>query len=118
MTATAFTLRALGTGDIVGAALVCPEARYCSVRSRSGDRLDRRFATPRDWRALETELVSLPRGSLSTQSTMARVLAGRDLDVQYSASEDVEALPGDLVNVLDAKLRSLPLDEPALRLHQ
>ena len=110
MTATTFTLRALGSGEIAGAAIVCPEARYCSVRGRAGDRLDRRFATPRDWRGIETELTSLPSGSLSSQSTIVRVLAGRDLDVQYLASEDVEATPADLVNVLDAKLQALLLD--------
>ena len=118
MTATGFTLRAFGSGDIVGAAIVCLEARYCSVRGLGADRLDRRFATPRDWRAIETELASLPGGSLSNQSTIVRVLAGRDLDVQYLATETIEAAPGDLVNVLDAKLQSLPLDEPTLRLYQ
>ena len=109
MTATGFTLRALGSGDIVGAALVCPEARYCSVRGLGVGRLDRRFATPRDWRAIETELTSLPSGSLSGQSTVVLVVSGRDLDVQYLASEDVEAAPADLVAVLDAKLQSLLL---------
>jgi len=118
MTATAFNLYKLGTGDIVGVALMCPEARYCSVRGRVGDRLDRRFVTPRDWRAIETELATLPSGSLSSQSTIVRVLAGRDLDVRCLTSKDVEALPIDFVTVLDAKLQSLPLDTPTLRLHQ
>jgi hypothetical protein len=116
MTATAFTLRGLGSGDIVGAALVCPDARYCSARVFGADRLDRRFATPRDWRAIETELASLPSGSLSGQSILVRVLAGRDLDVQYLASEDVEAPPTELVTALDAKLKSLLSDRPTLRL--
>jgi hypothetical protein len=118
MTAAGFTLRTLWSGDIVGAALVCPQARYCSVRIRGGDRLDRRFATPRDWRAIEKEIASLSSGPLSEQSATTRVLAGRDLEVQYLASEDVEAAPADLVNVLDAKLQSLPLDEPMFRLPQ
>jgi hypothetical protein len=92
VTATVFTLRTHAAGPIVGAALVCPEARYCSVRLRGAERLDRRFATPRDWRALETELVSLPSGVLSSQSVLALVLTGRDLAV------------------LDAKLMAWPLD--------
>jgi hypothetical protein len=115
MTATAFTLRALASGEIAGTAIVCPEARYCSVRGRGGDRLDRRFATPRDWRAIETELTSLPSGLLSSQSTIVRVLGGRDLDVQHLASEDIEAAPADLVNVLVAKLQSLLLEIATLR---
>lgn len=116
MTATLFTLRRLGSGEIEGVALVCPEARYCSVRSRDGQRLDRRFATPRDWRALERELSSLPPGALSDQSITVRVLTGRDLGVQYLVSHDVEAAPEALANVLDALLNAQSLEPPALTL--
>ncbi len=116
MTATLFTLRLLGSGEVDGVALVCPDARYCSVRSRHGQRLDRRFATPRDWRALERELSNLPRGALSDQSITVRVLTGRDLSVQYLVSEDIEAAPADLANVLDALLNAQTFEPPSLTL--
>jgi len=117
MTATVFNLGVLGSGQAVGAAVVCPEARYCSVRSRGAERLDRRFATARDWRALEAELASLPSGPLSTHSVLARVLAGRELDVQYLATHDVEAASAaDLVTVLDGLLNAQPIDPPTIRL--
>jgi len=119
MTAALFTVRLMSSGAIVGAALVCPTVRYCSTRLRGAERLDRRFATPRDWREIERELSNLTSGPLSPQSALARVLAGCDLDVQYVATEDfVEAAPAEMAAALDARLRAQPLDEPRLRLQQ
>ena len=118
MTAVLFALRRPGTAALVGFALVAPEARYCSMRARGAERLDRRFATPRDWRAIETELVSLTSGPVLSQSALARVVAGRDLDLHYVTSETVEAAPADVAAALDARLRAQPLDEPAIRLRQ
>jgi hypothetical protein len=117
MTAAIFLLRA--RGRLVGAAVVAPTVRYCSVRALGAERLDRRFATPQDWRAIETELVSLPSGPLSSQSVLARVVAGRDLDVQYFVTEYLaELAPADVAAVLDARLRAQPLEEPMLRQQQ
>lgn len=119
MTAAIFLLRAHGSGAIVGAALLCLTARHCSVRALGAARLDRRFATPRDWRAIEAELMSLPSGPLSSQSTLARVVAGRDLDVQYLVTEELaEVAPSEVAAVLDARLHAQPLNEPGLRLTQ
>ena len=83
------------------------------LRPRSGRRsTGSAIRDMRDWRAIRR---SLPSGLLSSQSTIVRVLGGRDLDVQHLASEDIEAAPADLVNVLDAKLQSLLLEIATLR---
>jgi hypothetical protein len=48
---------------------------------------------------------------------LARVLAGRELDVQYLATHDVEAASAaDLVTVLDGLLNAQPIDPPTIRL--
>jgi hypothetical protein len=111
VTAALFTLRVFAAGPIVGAALVCPEARYCSVRLHGAERLDRRFALPADWKALEAELQSLPSGPLPARSAIVRVLGpDRELVVTHLVTEDVEAgSPSDVAAVLDAKLKAQPL---------
>jgi len=117
VTAAIFLLRARGAGAIVGAALVCPTVRYCSVRARGTERFERRFATPADWKAIESELRSLPSGPLPSESAIARVVAGRDLDVTYLMIEKLaDVAPGDVAVVLDRRLRALPLNRPSLTL--
>lgn len=92
MTAVLFTLLRPGDAAVVGLALVAPEARYCSLRARGAERLDRRFATPADWKEIEHDVASLPSGPLPAVSAIARVVASDcGLAVQYVTVQAIAA---------------------------
>jgi hypothetical protein len=111
VTGVSFILRALDSGAVVGAAVLCTEARYCSVLLRGADRLDRRFLPPAAWQALERELRdTLEAGPLPAVSAIAEALVpGRtkDITVQYVAGIQIDAPPSAVREELDKQLQAL-----------
>lgn len=88
--AFSFTLTDFETGDLLGLALVCPEARYASVLAVGADRFDRRHALPTQWKEIEVDLGRLPRSPLDRSSTVVRLL----LDVERRSNVIVQPLTG------------------------
>ena len=119
MTAALFTLRRLRSDAIVGAALVCPEARVLlGAGARRGASQSAVRDAPPSGRRSQAEVANLTSGPLPTSSSdPAR--PGRQSRVSRSAylvTEDLaEAAPAEVAAVLDARLRAQPLDEPGLR---
>ena len=74
MIALAFELRWIGTGHAVASALVCPAGRYAAVRWSDSDKIDRRFASPLQWQAIERELRDIPIRQLLGDSECCRML--------------------------------------------
>jgi hypothetical protein len=75
VTAHHFVLTRLDTGALVGHALLCPEARYASVRWKGAERLDRRFASPPLWRSIDADLrIGWLRGYVDTGAMTYRLL--------------------------------------------
>src|SRR5204863_482627 len=61
-----------------GVGLLCVDCRYASVRWPGVGTIDRRFATPAEWSAIERELrAGLPSTPLSPLLACARVLSGK-----------------------------------------
>jgi len=76
LTATAFVL-SLETGQVAGMGLLCPDARYGSVLWTGATRVDRRFAQPNEWQAVQRELSeTMPAAALPRTSACAALLAG------------------------------------------
>lgn len=109
MTATLFRLHRIDTGRHAGWALLCPDARYCSLIVPGSGALVRRFSDVKAWKEIELDLgLGLEPGPLSTDLTLVRLLAGEQakaLVVQYVTAFDVRGEPLELTAVLDAKLR-------------
>jgi hypothetical protein len=111
--AFSFTLKDFETGQLLGLALVCPEARYASVLDVGANRFDRRHALPTQWRELEMDLGRLPASPVDRSSTVVQLL----LDVDRRSNVIVEPLTGmpsdgdpqRSAEVLDALLRGLAL---------
>ena len=108
MTALTLTIRTIETGQLVGQAVLCAEARYCSVLWRGALRPDRRFATPATWKAILSQVAEqLDPGPLD--SAIVQLLAGRDrasaYSVQYLWQEPVDQAPADVVLELDQRLQ-------------
>lgn len=110
MTACTFTIRTLETGQLIGQAVLCAEARYCSVLWRGTTRPDRRFAAVDVWKAILAQLSeNLEPGPLPASSPIAELISGRDRAgghvVQYLWQEPLEAEPGDVPLELDKRLQ-------------
>lgn len=107
MRAMLFVLTSIETGKLVGRALVVPEARYASIAWAGAERLDRRYAMPTGWLAVEAELVDgVPPGPLARTTAIARLLGFEsDTIAQYLSAEDLEVgQHGVSVQELDARL--------------
>jgi hypothetical protein len=110
-TVLTFTLSDLLTG--AGRfALICPEARYASIASPGGDRLERRFVTPTEWRLFQSEVtLGLPPGPLAADHVVSRILVDerkrKGTAVQYVALQPLEFDALSAAVVLDAHLRAL-----------
>jgi hypothetical protein len=105
ITTTLFVL-SLETGQ-VGLGLLCPEARYAAVLWTRATRIDRRFAQPADWAAIERELKDhLSSGPLTRDMACVRVLAAATgVRVQRKWAEPVElGAPEAAAGALDALL--------------
>lgn len=110
MTAYTFTIRTLETGQLVGQAVLCAEARYCSVLWRGATRPDRRFAAIETWKAVLAQLADrLEPGPLPASSPIAQLLSGPQRAgghvVQYLWAEPVDAAPADVPLELDQRLQ-------------
>ena len=110
MTAFTFTIRTIETGQLVGQAVLCAEARYCSVLWHGASRPDRRFATPATWKAVLAQTAEqLQPGPLERDSAIVQLLAGRDraaaYAVQYLWQEPADKEPADVVLELDQRLQ-------------
>jgi hypothetical protein len=110
MTVCTFTIRTIETGQLVGQAVLCAEARYCSVLWQGATRPDRRFATPETWKAVLSELgAQLQPGPLERDSAIALLLAGAGrvsaFSIQYLWQEPIEKEPADVVLELDQRLQ-------------
>ena len=93
MTAYTFTLRTRERGQLVGQAVLCLEARYVSVTWTTSPYPDRRFATPAQWKAIQSDLdMKLPAAPLEDQSAIVQVMVGDRASgvlVQYLTQEPV-----------------------------
>ena len=121
MTATLFTLTE--ACRVAGLGLVCPEARYASVRWAHADRLDRCHVSADQWR----EILQAIRAGLSPQplapsSALAAALTGGrlGLTVQWIHAQPVGAGhgPGAVANLLDRLLTSQALAGPVTPLRE
>jgi hypothetical protein len=110
VTACTFTIRTLETGQLIGQAVLCAEARYCSVLWRGATRPDRRFAGIDVWKAILAQLADkLEPGPLPASSPISQLISGRDRAgghvVQYLWQEPVDAEPMDVPQQLDLRLQ-------------
>lgn len=117
MTAFAFAIRRLETGQLVGQAVLCAEARYCSVLWRGARRPDRRFAAVDAWKAILAQLgEQLAPGPLDRDSAIQQLLCGRDraagLVVQYLWQEPIDKAPADVPLELDQRLAMVQQETP------
>lgn len=65
----------LDTGVLVGHALLCPDARYATVRWKGADRLDRRFGAPAAWRSVDADLsIGWEKGLVASGSATSGLL--------------------------------------------
>ena len=112
MTAWLLGLHRLDTGRHVAWAIVCVEARYCSLAVPGVSTLLRRMLAPSDWKAVASELsLGLPPGPLPASGSIARALAheaGANVVAQYVTSFDISAGPMEVARALDARLLSEP----------
>lgn len=115
MTAYHFVLAELESGRVAGHALICPEARYCSVRWwRRADRLDRRFVHGAGWRQLGAELVDQdwPKGYVEPTSAIGAAIVPADmrrsLSIQHVSDPSVVARNADAAQALDHYLLAQP----------
>jgi hypothetical protein len=97
------------TRQLLGVALVCPEARYASVRWMD-DRIERRHLTGSTWSGVEADLEEgFDLGPVSKARPVARVLSGSRgavLDVEYLRHRAVHvATNGVVADVLDKILK-------------
>ena len=112
MTAWLFRLHRLDTGQHAAWAVLCVEARYCSLAVPGASTLMRRMLAAADWTAIQAEIMlGLNPGPLPADGALGRALAGdasRTLIAQYVTALPVNARPVDVTSELDAFLRKQP----------
>ncbi|MBK9240789.1 MAG: hypothetical protein IPL75_11115 [Acidobacteria bacterium] len=112
MTAWLFRLHRLETGRHMAWAVVCVEARYCSLALPGVPSLVRRLLTARDWKAVVAELgMGLNAGPLPASGPIANALAGEggvSVIVRYAMAVQVDAPPFEVARALDARLLGQP----------
>jgi hypothetical protein len=65
------------SGTLLGIALLCPDARYSSVRWTGRDRLDRLFASPQVWWDLQRQVrIGIPPRPIDPISPVAKLFEG------------------------------------------
>ena len=114
MTAWLFRLHRLETGQHAAWAVLCVEARYCSLAVPGASALIRRMLAAADWKAVQAEIaLGLNPGPLPADGAIGCSLAGeasRSLILQYVSAVPVNAIPSDVTTALDAILRGqLPI---------
>jgi hypothetical protein len=112
VTAWLLGLHRLDTGRHVAWAILCVEARYCSLSLPGVSTLVRRFLTVSDWKAIAEELsLGLNPGPLPVSGPIVKALAqdaASSVVVQYVTAFETHAMPLDLEEALDARLSSEP----------
>jgi hypothetical protein len=110
-TAIAFQLSDLWTGQRLGVGLVCLQARYVCVLRTGGDRIERHFSSPPQWREIQHEIaMGLSTDALPAASALVQVLAEgqRGIAVRWMSAQPVAfAEPAGAVAVLDAHLKAV-----------
>ena len=111
VTVFTFVIRDLELGRLVGLEVCAPEVRYYSVKWRQQERIDRRFASPTQWRTLEQDLgPGLPAGPMPANGTLAAVLfrgdrRSRNVTMQYLSGTELLRVPvDDIAATLDRYL--------------
>jgi hypothetical protein len=110
MTAWRFNLTGRDGAD-VGLAVICLQARYCSVQWFEHPRPTRRHVKPTEWRQVETEGYTLALGPLPADSTIAQLVAGdrsRSVTVTYLQILDLRIPVLEMAAVLDGYLDRVP----------
>ena len=81
MTAWLFRLHRLDTGQHAAWAVLCVEARYCSLAVPGASALIRRMLTQADWKAIQDEIaLGLNPGPLSAEGALGRAQQRRGDD--------------------------------------
>lgn len=109
MTATLFRLQALESGRHLAWAVVCPEARYCSVLVPTSSVLQRRHAGPHIWKNVELDFrLGLSPGPLAADMPLVTLITDglkRSVVVQYVTARPFAASV-DIGQDLDAWLHA------------
>lgn len=112
MTAWLFRLHRLDTGRHAAWAVVCLEARFCSLAVPGASTLTRRFLSLAEWKAIAAEFaLGLIAGPLPRDGALGRALAGEassSLITQYVMAVPVNASPLEVTAALGSLLRSQP----------
>jgi hypothetical protein len=90
-------------------AVICAEARYASIATPGGDRIERRFVPPADWE--EFAALGLVPGPLPADHVVCRMLIDetirRGTTVQYVSSQPLQFDAISAAVILDAHLRAM-----------
>jgi len=112
MIAWLLRLHRLDTGRHAAWAVLCVEARYCSLAVPGVSTLVRRLLTAGDWKAVAVELSpGLNSGPLLPSGPIAKAFAqdaGASVIAQYVMGFEVDAAPLEVTHALDARLLSQP----------
>jgi len=112
MTAWLLRLHRLDTGRHAAWAVLCVEARYCSLAVPNVSTPVRRTLTGSDWKAVGAELsLGLNAGPLPVSGPIAKALAGEagaSLISQYVTAFEVDAVHLAVTRALDARLLRQP----------
>lgn len=106
-----FVLMWRETWDLVGTAVLCPDARYSSVLWVGQDRIERPFASPEAWKAIAQQIAAgLPNTPLPTSSPIAELVvsdAAAGVIVAFLGANTLTLTdPATVVTTLDAWLRT------------
>lgn len=106
----AFAIHFNESSTPVAQAVICPDAKYVSVRWKDG-RLDRRHIPPALWPDLEAELtIDLRANPVSRSSMISTVLVGSMGALMYVAFLEMQSIhvkrPEDAESALDTATRS------------
>ena len=112
MAAWLLRLHRLDTGRHAAWAILCVEARYCSLAVPNVSTPVRRLLSAADWKAVGIELsLGLNSGPLPASGPIAKALAqeaGASVITQYVMGFEVDAAPLDVTRALDTRLLSQP----------
>ncbi len=106
ITAWVFTLTNSRSGALVGAAVVCLEARYVSLKVHGQPRIERR--PPAQWRPIRDALAALQDGAIVDRGSALGALLSRDLGEAVTVTavrrERLDVRPLATATSLDALL--------------
>jgi len=106
ITAWVFKLQGARSGVPVGAAVVCLEARYVSLKVHGQPRIERRL--PAQWRVIRDELAALQDGPIVDRGSALGALLSRDLSETVTVTairrERLEVSPLMTAQALDSLL--------------